>query len=172
VSTISRWLVLLLAMLPACAGKHVPALQSAIGPFATFEGRLLAITPAQRWQASLSWRAPQVERGALRLVHAASGFVLEAKWDKPRLWLRDSHHAAWRSVSPSELKRHGLLLPPWTMAALLQGELPAGFRRRDGNIWQGHLDGALVRIVWQAAQRRLELTDITHGRRLVLLIDS
>ncbi|RMH62888.1 MAG: hypothetical protein D6678_00255 [Zetaproteobacteria bacterium] len=163
-----RWALVLL--LSACASMH-SATPLRIGPFAAFEGRLIAVTPSQRWQASLHWRAPSPEHGALRLLHAASGFVLEAEWDKPRLRLRDSRYPVWREVTVEALRRHGLLLPPWTIAALLQGRLPHGFHRVRGDVWQGRIDDALVRMDWRAKQRRLELTDITHGRRLVVLIE-
>ncbi|HXH71919.1 MAG TPA: hypothetical protein VNI58_03790 [Mariprofundaceae bacterium] len=146
--------------------------QPLIGPYPAFSGRLLVIEPARRWQVGIDWQAEAPEAGKLRLTHAASGMVVELAWDHGEMRIRDSQHPEFRPVALTELQQHGIVVAPWTLAAILLGDMPATFHPTRPGEWEGHQGGALIRIVWDAGQRRLTLTDITHGRRATLLIGT
>ena len=170
-----RWCLPWLLLLTSCA--TIPPQtgmtgKEEIGPFTAFHGRMIVITPARRWQVSIQWQTEDVRHGQLRLLYPATGFVLEARWQQPQLELRDSKYPQWRRVSVEEIRQQGVLLPPWEMAAILQGKIPSALHRHGANRWQGHIDGALLRLQWQAESQRLTLTDITHGRRIILVIES
>lgn len=158
-------------LLAACAHKPAAPETPAIGPYPELSGRLLVIEPTRRWQVSIDWHAETPERGSLRLTHAASGTVIELKWQQPGMWLRDSRHPEFRPVSLDELRAQGIILPPWTLAGILLNRMPADFAPTRPGEWQTHIDGALIRLQWQPESKRLTLTDMTHGRRALLIIN-
>ncbi len=171
-----RWLLpVLMLLLASCATTRSPMSMTGegqIGPFTTFHGRMIVMTPSRRWQVSIQWQTEDARRGYLRLLHPSTGFVLEARWKRPQVELRDSKYPQWRNVSIAEMQQQGILLPPWEMAAILQGDIPASFHVIGAGRWQRHVDDTLLRLQWQAGQQRLTLTDITHGRRIILVIES
>jgi len=172
----ARWLLPVLVLLVAsCAATKPPSSMTEggkIGPFTAFHGRMIVLTPSRRWQVSIQWQSEDARRGQLRLLHPSTGFVLEARWQQPKVEFRDSKFPQWRNVSISEMQQQGILLPPWEMAAILQGRIPASLHAIGNDRWQGHVDNSLLRLQWQAEQQRLTLTDITHGRRIILVIES
>ena len=164
--------VLAISLLAGCAtvSKTPEPTTPVIGPYPAFSGRLLVIEPNKRWQVSIDWHAEQPDTGELRLTHAASGTVIELNWQKPDMQLRDSRHPRFRSLASAELAAQGLFLPPWTLASILLGNMPPEFEETRTGEWQAHLNDALVRLQWQQQEKRLTLTDITHGRQATLII--
>lgn len=169
-----RLAILLVAMaISGCAGGiHSTSLQREIGPYHQFSGRLLVMEPNRRWQVSIDWRSPSAESGRLRLTHAATGTVVELIWQDRHMLLRDSGHPEYRPVTLTELQDHGIVIPPWTLAAILLGRMPADFQATSPSAWEAHMDGALIRLQWNPDRRRLVLTDVTHGRQATLIIGT
>ena len=169
-----RLAILLLAVaISGCAGSIRPAsTEQAIGPFPAFKGRLLVMEPNRRWQVSIDWQASTAEAGRLRLTHAASGTVVELIWQHHLMQLRDSSRPEFRPVTQTDLQAHGIVIPPWTLAAILLNSMPPVFHAVSPSQWEAHIDGALIRIRWRPANRRLVLTDVTHGRQATLIIGS
>lgn len=166
--------LLVVAGCATTAGHHDGADAEAvsIGPYPALTGRLVVIEPNRRWQVLLSWRASQPERGWLRITHAASGVVIELRWHQQQMLLRDNRDPDWRLVTSAELSEQGIILPPQEMAAILLGQMPARFVRRNASTWESHTGTGIVRLQWQADAHRLTMTDLKHGRRAMLLIDS
>lgn len=164
------WALLLLAA--GCA--HVVNEQAAGGiePYSSVHGRLAVIMPGKRWQVMLDWFAERPERGSLRLVHGATGRVIEVRWEQPEVFLRDSVAPRWQPVSLDALERQGILLPPWELASILLGRMPDDFHAHGHLQWDARRKGALLRMQWEPEHRRLSLTDITHGRRIVLFLQD
>lgn len=73
-------------------------------------------------------------------------------------------------INGRELAEQGIVIPPQQLAAILLGDMPAHFRRKNGNIWESRRSGGLIRLQWQAEQQRLLMTDITRGRQATLMI--
>lgn len=158
-------MVAMLLALTACAGVRPP---TAAAPIAAFSGRLLMFEPARRWQAIVDWRAESPEQGWLRLLHAASGRVVELRWAAKETWLRDSFdaNAGWQSLTPQQLRSHGIALGPQQLAAFLLGRVPTGFRQYKAHCWRD----AHGRTFCRRGLRRLEFADVKHGRRAILII--
>lgn len=157
-------------LLAACAtvpehGGH----QTTIGPYTTFDGRLIVIEPTRRWQVLVQWQGDS-RQGMARFTHAASGRVAEIRWQQQTIEMRDGTNPVWRTIPFTQLAKHGIVLPPQQMAAMLTGHVPAGLHPNGNNRWEGHLHGSFIRIRWDGEKQRLELTDITHGRRATLII--
>ncbi len=173
--------LLAIAFIAACAPRHpAPAASRAgIGPWPAFDGRLIVIEPARRWQALMRWNAPDPERGEARFTHAASGLVVEIRWHGKAIQLRDSRQRQWRPVPPETLARLGIWLPPRELAALLLGRIPPDFHavraagRNDGaRRWQARRNGRLLRIEWLPAARKLRLVDVTRGASATLILPA
>jgi outer membrane biogenesis lipoprotein LolB len=165
----------MLAWLAACAMRPpVATPASSIGPYPAFSGRLIVIEPTRRWQVAVDWKAATPSDGWLRLTHAASGRVLVLTWHGPDLRLSDNQDPAHpdRPISEAELAAHGIVIPPSQLAAILLGHMPPQFSPAGPNRWQTHSHGHLVRIDWYAGARRLTLTDMKSGSRVMLLIDG
>ena len=141
-----------------------------IGPWTSVSGRLLVMEPTRRWQVMLDWRA-EGDAGRARLVHAASNSVLELRWQRDDIMLRDNRTPTWRRIRQSELARHGIVISPYALSRFLAGRQPPGFTRKQENVWESRRKDALIRVVWKPAARRLSISDIRHGRRATLLIE-
>lgn len=126
--------------------------------------------PNRRWQVMLDWQADTPSRGQARLTHAASGMVVELRWQRNDIRLRDSNSPEWRKVSTEQLAEHGIVVSPYTLSQFLAGQIPPGFRKTGPDTWESKRSGGLVRVAWQAETQRLELSDIRHGRRATLII--
>jgi outer membrane biogenesis lipoprotein LolB len=152
---------------------HKPAVSAApasIGPYPSFSGRLIVIEPTKRWQVSLKWQASKPEQGWLRIMHAATGTVVELRWHGNAMQIRDNQQPAWRQIELEKLSEHGIIIPPHELAAILLGRMPAHFRQKSGQIWESRESGYLVRLRWQKELRKLTITDMKHGRKAVLMI--
>lgn len=166
-------LALAMLTLASCAtpsGKGTKEHPSSIGPFPQFTGRLIVIEPTRRWQVLVNWQADSRRQGWLRLTHAATGRVVELKWLHQRMLVRDDSHPEWQEVSRQALAEEGIVIPPQQLAAILLGTMPPHFRRKNGTTWEGKQNGGLIRLEWKAEQKRLSMTDMTHGRTATLLI--
>ncbi len=169
--------MLVLLMLTGCAtvsDKHTKSRpeQVSIGPYSDFSGRLIVIEPNRRWQVSLTWRATEPDLGWLRIAHAASGVVVELRWQQAKMQLRDQRNPLWRMVTINELAEQGIIIPPQELASILLGQMPARFVRRDESTWDSKTAAGIVRLQWQAQSQRLTMTDLKHGRRATLLIEQ
>ena len=167
--------LLLLAMLAfsSCApltGKPDAGTPSSIGPYTQLNGRLIVIEPNRRWQVLLNWQAASRQQGWLRLTHAASGRVVELEWRHARMRVRDDSHPDWQKINHQQLAAEGIVIPPQQLAAILLGTMPAHFRRKNGTTWEGKQNGGLIRLEWKDEQKKLSITDMTHGRTATLFI--
>jgi len=127
------------------------------------------IEPKRRWQVMLDWQANQTT-GHARLVHAASGNIVELRWKKDYIQLRDNHAPDWRRVNMQQLAKHGIVISPHTLSLFLNGKIPPGFHKTSLNNWENRQNGSLIRVTWQHDIKRLTLSDIRHGRRATLMI--
>ncbi len=159
---------LLAIWLAGCA--PVAIMHPATTPPAVMHGRLLVIGPAQRWQAMFDLKAPSPDRGWLRISHAASGRIIELRWDQMHMQWRDNQAAStgWRPLSPNELARHGILLRPDELAAFLTGHAPTGFQSKRPGQWFARRGKSYIRV--ERTNKRLAITDLSHGRRAVILL--
>ncbi|MDQ6986403.1 MAG: hypothetical protein Q9M25_01205 [Mariprofundaceae bacterium] len=153
----------------ACASLPPSAEAPAIGPYHNITARLLVIEPKRRWQVMLDWQA-QKTSGQARLVHAASGNIVELRWQKDDIRLRDNHAPNWRKINMQQLAEHGIVISPYSLSRFLAGQIPAGFRRKNANTWESKRGGKLIRVTWRNANKRLIISDIRHGRRATLII--
>jgi hypothetical protein len=167
------WLIALgcLLLLNACATIQQNG-HGGIGPYAQFSGRLIVIEPGRRWQAVLDWRAHDPATGWMRLTHAASARIIELEWHGENMHIRDNRAGSplWQPIGMEALAEHGIMLPPATLASILLGAMPPSFTVSGSNEWRGKLNSSFIRLRWQPDARRLTLTDISHGRRAILII--
>jgi len=159
----------ILLFVTACASLPSPADAPGIGPYHAISARLLVIEPKRRWQVVLDWQATQTQ-GHARLVHAASGNIVELRWQKDNIQLRDNHAPAWRRVNMQQLGKRGIVVSPYTLSLFLAGKIPPGFHKSGLNRWENRQKGTLIRVTWHNDSRRLILSDIKHGRRATLII--
>jgi outer membrane biogenesis lipoprotein LolB len=167
--------LLVLVWLAGCAGQRPPTgMVSSIGPYPSFSGRLIVMQPTRRWQVEVDWKAPTPEAGWLRLTHAASGRIVELRWQGNDLHLSDNQDPTHpdKSISEAQLTDYGIVIPPRQLAAILLGHIPSAFRPTGPGRWEAHLGGDILRLDWNAGARRLTLTDLAHGDRAMLLIGA
>ncbi|MDX8407337.1 MAG: lipoprotein insertase outer membrane protein LolB [Mariprofundaceae bacterium] len=176
------WLIAVLLLPAACSslpGKTPTTTHmektAVMGPYSEFSGRLLVMQPRRRWQVSLQWAASSPGQGWLRLSHAASNSVIELRWQNQDMQLRSNTHTAWQAISERQLAEQGIVLPPQQLAALLLGHVPDHFVQKPGNgrddiIWESQGLKSFMRLQWRASSQRLSMTDMTHGRRAILII--
>jgi len=143
-----------------------------IGPYSEFSGRLIVIEPKRRWQVTLDWQAASPENGWLRLTHAATGTVVEFRWLQREMEVRDNSAREWKSINQQQLSKQGLVLPPQQLAGILLGRMPAHFKQKSDSMWESKATGSLIRLEWDIEKQRLTMTDILHGRRATLIIQS
>lgn len=147
----------------------------AIGPFESFEGRLLVMQPTRRWQVQIQWQGT-ANRGQVRLTHAASGRILYLRWQGKKMFSMDNQAATglsgYHPIQQTELYERGLIIPPQQLANILHGRIPSALKPNGDNQWQGKLNGSLIRIQWLADKQKLTLEDITHGNTALLLIQT
>jgi len=141
-----------------------------IGPYPSFSGRLIVIEPTKRWQVLLKWQAGNPGHGWLRITHAATGTVVELRWQGSTMQIRDNQQPSWRQIEPEALSEHGIIIPPHELAAILLGKMPAHFKQKSEQIWESLKSGHLIRLRWQQDKKRLTITDMKHGRKAVLNI--
>lgn len=141
-----------------------------IGPYPSFSGRLIVIEPAKRWQVSITWKADQPEHGWLRILHAATGTVVELRWQGKVMQIRDNREPVWQPIGLAQLAKHGIVIPPQTLAAILLGHMPSHFKQKDQQTWESRKSGSLIRLRWQPQTHKLTMTDMKHGRRATLII--
>ena len=168
------WVVLLCGLLSACASLSNSNKILTDEPLSrpvieAFQGRLLVMEPARRWQVMIYWQA-NLQQGYTRLVHAASGRVVELKWQDHHIQMRDNQQQLpiWRQIGLETLMQHGIILEPWTLAEILHQKMPSSLHKRDGEMWQGVLHGNVIQLRWQHGGHKLTMTDMTHGRTAIL----
>ncbi|MDQ6973196.1 MAG: hypothetical protein Q9M30_11160 [Mariprofundaceae bacterium] len=165
-----RVVLIVLLCLSACASIPDSPLVSGIGPYQDIKARLLVIEPQHRWQVMLDWHTELASRGHARLVHAASNWIIELRWQGSYITLRDNHSPDWRRVRLSELAERGIVIAPHALSEFLAGGIPADFRETRTHQWESRKDGKLIRVLWHQQSHRLEISDIRHGRRATLMI--
>ncbi len=167
--------VVAILLLGACTStsqqRHEAELAAvSIGPYPSFSGRLIVIEPSKRWQVLIKWKAERPEHGWLRITHAATGTVVELRWQGQVMHIRDNQEPVWRSIGPEELSGHGIVIPPQDLAAILLGEMPGHFKQKDEQTWESRKSGGLIRLRWQQQVNKLTMTDMKRGRRATLII--
>ncbi len=169
---------MLAAVLAAACAHKPPHATEAIGPFPSWQGRMLVLAPGHRLQLLVRWQSAGPNAGWARFTHPASGRIVEVRWHGRRILIRDDRSSVWRAVASRELERLGLVLPPAELGGILTGRIPAGFKRTPANHprWQGARSVAgrvhRMRIDWMPEQRTLELTDLSAGARIRILIGA
>jgi len=163
-----------IVLLGGCAGtSHQPdasAKAVAIGPYTSFSARLIVMEPSRRWQVLLQWQADTPERGWLRMTHAATGTVIELRWQGEAMQVRDNRTPGWRVIGMDQLSSHGIVIRPQALAAILLGHMPGYFKQTDTQVWESRQPGRLIRLRWQAQAHKLTMTDLKHGRKATLII--
>lgn len=160
-------LLLLLWVATGCV-KHTNTPQN-FKPMTTFSGRLLVISPEKRFQVDVDWQG-RPEQGSLRLTHGLSGKIVDVTWQGEHMRWRDSSQSKqWYDLSEKGLLDMGVLLPPWTLAKVFMGDMPLSMKAKGKGVWQGDWGGAFLKVKWIDGQRRVEITDMKHGRRAVVI---
>ena len=159
-------------LLSSCAVTKPPATPSEVGPYTSFSGRLIVIEPKRRWQVVVQWDATP-EKGLVRMTHAASNRIVQLSWQNGQMLLRDNADKSglWRPVTIDQLAANGIIMAPQQLAGILTGHMPPSLIAKGGGVWEGKVDDAFLRIKWWQEKRRLELTDMTHGRKATLIIE-
>lgn len=155
-----------------CATLPESAQAPAIGPYRSISARLLVIEPSRRWQVMLDWRTEGPSSGRARLVHAASDTVIELRWHKDNIELRDNRSPRWRKVSMAQLAKQGIVITPYALSRFLSGQLPPDFRETGPDAWESRRGHTIIRVNWNAATQHLDISDIRHGRHATLIILS
>jgi len=158
-----------------CAGTSryqtdEPVTVASIGPYPSFSGRLIVIEPSKRWQVLIKWDANQAERGRLRITHAATGTVVELRWQGQAMQIRDNREPDWRPIGLEQLSERGIVIPPQTLASILLGRMPARFKTTGEQTWESRESGNLIRLRWQPQSHKLTMIDMKHGRKATLII--
>jgi len=158
-----------------CAGTSryqadKPATAVSIGPYPSFSGRLIVIEPSKRWQVLIQWDANQAERGHLRITHAATGTVVELRWQGRAMQVRDNRKPGWRAIGLEQLSERGIVIPPQALAAILLGHMPVRFKQTGEQVWESRESGNLIRLRWQQKGHKLTMIDMKHGRKATLII--
>jgi hypothetical protein len=160
--------LLLLVLLATSCAKHSDT-QQKFEPITTFSGRLLVISPEKRFQVDVDWQGTS-EKGKLRLTHGLSGRVVDVVWLGHSMRWRDSSQTQqWRDLPEKGLLDMGVLLPPWTLAKVFVRNMPRSMKAKGNNVWQGVWDAVPLKIKWLGGQRRVEISDMKHGRRAVVI---
>jgi len=169
------FIIVLLLSFSSCAtipdSQDSATVPSTIGPYQNFSGRLIVIEPKRRWQVLLKWQAETAEQGRVRFTHAATGSVVELKWQYENIQVRDNKHPGWQIIGQQKLSELGIIMPPQQLASILLGNMPSHFKYKNDDTWESRQTGDLIRLHWQASRQKLSLTDIKHGRKATLIID-
>lgn len=155
-----------------CATIPESSQAPSIGPYRTISARLLVIEPTRRWQVMLDWQTDGPSSGRARLVHAASDTIVEVRWQKNSIELRDNRSPRWRRVSAAQLSEQGIVVTPYTLSQFLAGRLPSGFYKTGPDTWEARRDDTIIRVGWNPATHHLNLTDVRDGRQATLIILS
>ncbi len=168
---VSIGMILLTLLMSACATIERHEAVSSIGPYQNFTGRLIVIEPTRRWQAIIHWDG-QPDKGQIRLTHAASNRIVLVSWEGERIRMIDNQNPAdgWKLIDNRQLQSTGIILPPQQLAMILNGTVPHFLKEQKPNLWRGKIDGTLVLLKWIDTRKRLEITDMTHGRKAILMI--
>jgi len=162
-----------MTLMSACATIKPHETSSSIGPYQSFTGRLIVIEPNRRWQVIIHWNG-QPERGEVRLTHAASNRIVILSWEGEEMRMSDNQNPTrgWHHIDSNQLNAMGIILPPQQLAMIFSGEIPRSLKQKEPNLWRGKIGNALIRLKWIEQRKRLEITDITHGREAILMINS
>jgi len=162
-------------LMGGCAGtaQYQPdesATAVSIGPYPSFSGRLIVLEPTKRWQVLINWESIQPERGRLRITHAATGTVVELRWQGKTMQIRDNREPDWRPIGLEQLSEHGIVIAPQALASILLGRMPAHFKATGAQTWESRKSGSLIRLRWQPQTHKLTMTDMKYGRKATLII--
>ncbi len=147
-------------------------MKSGFEPIQTFSGRLLVLDPKHRFQVELDWLANE-EKGMLRLTHALSGRVVFVRWQGKEMFLRDNDiRLNWQILPESELKKMGVLLPPWQLARIFLGQYPDTMITKNHLEWKGEWNHHKLKVKWSNHYKRVEVTDYKRGSRAVVIIND
>jgi len=152
-------------LLAGCAGTtpHLadkPARAVTIGPYPAFSGRLIVIETTKRWQVLLNWQAQDPQRGQMRITHAATGTVVELRWQGRVMQVRDNRQPDWREIGMEQLSDQGIVIAPQELASILLGHMPAHFKQKNEHSWESHQSGSLIRLLWKPQSHTLIMTDM------------
>ncbi len=145
---------------------------SVIGPYHRVTARILVMEPKHIWQAMMDWQSEQADEGEIRIVHALSGRIVQFRWRHDKMWLRDNQAGSprWRPISKKGLASHGIIISPRELSEFLGGHVPSGFQPTGLNRWSTHRNNSHVRVEWNAQKKRLIFSDISHGRKVIIII--
>jgi len=164
----------LLLLFNGCATTHYNSVNdkpSSRKAWVNFHGQLSIIESTHRWQVLIQWQADLIS-GKARLTHAATGRIVELKWQGDDIQLRSNSESLpiWRHIEADELLQYGIVLPPQTIATILHHNIPKQLKHQGEDSWKGQLQGNTIWLRWQNDRHKLTMTDITHGRTAILRI--
>jgi len=142
-----------------------------IGPYSHPHGRILLLG---NHRAQLLFSCQQSDiKGSCRFTHAASGRIVELRWQGQKIWQRSNANGyqQWQRVSMKDLYRLGLVVDPATMMQLLNGAIPAWLHPKADNQWRGKHHNARIQMQWHPDQQRLDITNQSKGAQIRLLLD-
>jgi len=164
-------------LLSACANLVVdkPSVSkpsSTIGPYSQITARIMVIEPEHVWQAMLNWQAKQADTGTMRVVHAASGRIVEIRWHDNEIWIRDNQSKSLkaRRIGQKALTAIGIVISPQELSEFLGGHVPSGFQSTGSDKWMTQRNHSHVRVMWNPQTKHLVFSDIRHGRKATLII--
>jgi len=142
-----------------------------IGPYPQPHGRIMLLG-SHRAQLLFSCRQTPLG-GTCRFTHGASGRVIELRWQSQHIWQRsnDANHQQWQAINIEALYKLGLVVHPATMMQLLNGTIPSWLHPKATNKWQGKHNNARIQMQWYPDQHRLDMTNLSKGAKIRLLLD-
>lgn len=160
-------------LITSCATLGTTPESNRVTSYTTFSGRLIVIEPQRRWQVSLNWNGTP-EKGVVRLTHAASNRIVQLAWQKSSMQILDNKNpaAGWQMITAEKIASYGIILPPQQLAMILHGNMPKRLTQKRAGRWEGRLNGNFLNIRWSDDKRRLEINDVQHGRKAILIIEK
>jgi|GEM_PF-6614539 len=141
-------------------------------PKQDFSGRLLVMDQKHRFQLDMDW-AGDAKQGNVRLTHGLSGRIVDVRWMNETMRWRDNQQSlSWQMLTVDELLDMGVIFPPWVMAKIFAGDLPATMMSKDQRTWQGKLAEHELKIIWASAQQKVELVDLKRGKKAGVMFDE
>ena len=162
-----------LLLLSACV-KHTEEGQICT-PIEPFSGRLLVMSTTKRFQVDIDWKGVE-QKGELRLTHVSSGRIVDVLWEHESMFWHDNENADWSPLTEVELNDMGVILPPWILAKIFLGEMPNTMSTKNQLTWKGSWvhkkTNVELTVRWASDRKRVELVDIKHGRKVVVIINE
>lgn len=166
--------LVILCLLPFILGACVKqnTVVEKFTPVSAFSGRILVMSQSHRFQLAVDWKS-RGEQGEMRLTHGSSGRIVDIVWrNKKMRWRDNAQSVLWADLSEQALIEMGVILPPWLLANIFLGEMPDTMVTEDNRAWKGTWAENRLSVRWASKQQKVDLLDIKHGRRVVVVFDE